>query len=37
MTELALDVFRMFTLSNEEAGVGMPEVMESHSSQPGSL
>ena len=36
MAELALDIFGMFTLSNEEAGVGVPEVMKPNPGQPGS-
>ena len=34
VAELALDVFRMFTLCNQKAGVGVPEVMKSHTSGP---
>ena len=28
---LALDVFRMFSLGDEETGLGIPKVMEPHS------
>ena len=36
VAELALNLFRTFTLGNQETGVGVPEVMKSHSRQPGS-
>jgi hypothetical protein len=37
VAELALDVFGVFSLGNQEAGVRVPEVMKSDARQPGSL
>lgn len=37
VTQLALDILRIFTLGNQKAGVGVPEVMKSDWRQTGPL
>ncbi len=36
VAELALDIFGMFPLGNQEAGISVPQIMESHPGHSGS-